>query len=127
MTDEDNWRVSEADWAARVAELERKLELTKLDRDLHKDAHLEGRATIAALKNAHAIHLDLDTEFGDQLTVEELRGLMQDAARYRWLCAGNGYFLEEEGIAGPWTKDGKAEADQAIDERMARAKAKEGK
>jgi hypothetical protein len=36
-----------------------------------------------------------------------------DAERYRWLCDGNGYFLEEEQLCG-YTNE-KADADAAID------------
>ncbi|MGY6240585.1 hypothetical protein ACW910_24385 (plasmid) [Burkholderia ambifaria] len=40
-----------------------------------------------------------------------------DAERYRWLCDGNGYFLEEQAICG-YVND-KAEADAAIDASLA--------
>lgn len=40
----------------------------------------------------------------------------RDAARYRWLCNGNGYFLEERGIAGHGEE--KKAADEAIDAAM---------
>lgn len=47
-----------------------------------------------------------------------------DARRMRWLLAGNGYFMEEESLCGPWQPpgDGK-EADRArraIDREMER-------
>jgi hypothetical protein len=47
--------------------------------------------------------------------------LEQDAARYRWLCDGHGYFMEEEYLCGHSNE--KAKADAAIDA----ARAKEGK
>ncbi|CPF47814.1 hypothetical protein [Burkholderia pseudomallei] len=37
----------------------------------------------------------------------------RDAERYRWLCDGNGYFLEEQALCGHWNQ--KEEADAAID------------
>lgn len=42
---------------------------------------------------------------------EELR---RDAERYRWLCDGRGYFLEERGLCGHGPD--KEAADAAIDE-----------
>lgn len=46
----------------------------------------------------------------------------KDAARYRWLCDGNGYFLEEQTLCGHWNE--KARADAAIDAEIDRAAAK---
>lgn len=59
--------------------------------------------------------------------VAELRALLaqpasvpdevrRDAERYRWLCGGNGYFLEQLSLCGH--SDQKAEADAAIDAAM---------
>lgn len=44
---------------------------------------------------------------------DELAESQKDAERYRWLCDGNGYFMEEEGLCG-YGND-KADADAAID------------
>lgn len=41
---------------------------------------------------------------------------LKDAARYRWLCDGNGYFMEENMLCGH--SNNKAEADAMIDEAM---------
>lgn len=46
----------------------------------------------------------------------EIERNARDAARYRWLCNANGYFMEEHGLCG-YTND-KPEADQAIDIAM---------
>lgn len=40
----------------------------------------------------------------------------KDADRYQWLCDGNGYFMEEQGICGHSNE--KAEADRQIDIAM---------
>lgn len=40
----------------------------------------------------------------------------KDAARYRWLCDGHGYFMEENSLCGHGND--KAEADAAIDREM---------
>lgn len=40
----------------------------------------------------------------------------KDAERYRWLCDGNGYFMEEESLCGHCNE--KEEADKAIDAAM---------
>lgn len=53
--------------------------------------------------------------------ISRLRAAERDAGRYRWLCDGNGYFMEEAGLCGA-TND-KGEADRQIDDAMA---AKEG-
>jgi hypothetical protein len=45
--------------------------------------------------------------------IAEVRALREDAERYRWLCNGNGYFLEEEQLYGHVNQ--KSEADEAID------------
>ncbi len=45
----------------------------------------------------------------------ELNGNRDDAARYRWLCSGHGYFMEESGLCnvpGLYEKD---RADGEID------------
>lgn len=43
-----------------------------------------------------------------------------DARRMRWMLAGNGYFLEEEGLCGhsPCREDEQNEARRIIDEAM---------
>ena len=43
--------------------------------------------------------------------------LQKDAARYRWLCDGNGYFMEEEMLCGHGND--KPMADVAIDYAIA--------
>lgn len=50
-----------------------------------------------------------------------------DAKRFRWLLAGNGYFMEEEFLCGHHPTDEKErdQAREAIDDAMARD-AKEG-
>jgi len=58
------------------------------------------------------------------VTVASQLALIADAARYRWLCNGNGYFLEEQGIAGHGEE--KDAADRAIDEAMRRAQSRSG-
>lgn len=45
--------------------------------------------------------------------VQEIEELKADAERYRWLCNGNGYFLEEEQLCGHGNN--KDLADAAID------------
>lgn len=52
----------------------------------------------------------------DQLKTEN-EALRKDAERYRWLCDGNGYFLEEIGLCGHGNE--KSEADKEIDIAMA--------
>lgn len=47
------------------------------------------------------------------MLTEENEELREDAERYRWLCNGNGYFLEEEQLCGHFNQ--KSEADEAID------------
>ena len=42
--------------------------------------------------------------------------MRRDAERYRWLCDGNGYFMEERGLCGHWNE--KEEADKEIDAAM---------
>lgn len=53
----------------------------------------------------------------DQLRAENER-LRKDAERYRWLCDGNGYFMEEQGLCGHGNEKGIS--DQQIDAAMAR-------
>lgn len=53
---------------------------------------------------------------GDVTLIEQLQRMAQDAARYRWLCDGNGYFMEEEGLCGHDNE--KSEADRQIDIAM---------
>ena len=48
--------------------------------------------------------------------VEFIRELAVDAERYRWLCDGNGYFMEEAGLCH--INNEKPEADAAIDKAM---------
>jgi len=47
-----------------------------------------------------------------------------DAERFRWLLAGNGYFMEENSLCGPWKPDEREmdHARAAIDKAMARDK-----
>lgn len=47
--------------------------------------------------------------------IDELRN---DAERYRWICDGHGYFMEEEYLCGH--ENEKSAADAAIDKRMAK-------
>ena len=44
----------------------------------------------------------------------------KDAARFRWLLDGNGYFLEEAGLCGhaPCSPQEQSDARRAIDEAM---------
>jgi len=45
--------------------------------------------------------------------------VLADAARFRWLLDGNGYFLEEHGLCGgPTDQEGQDEARWEIDEAM---------
>ena len=44
---------------------------------------------------------------------DEIESLREDAARYRWLCDGNGYFMEENQLCGHGND--KTKADAAID------------
>lgn len=46
----------------------------------------------------------------------EAEATRKDADRYRWLCNGNGYFMEEEGLCG--FDNQKEKADAAIDAAM---------
>ena len=46
----------------------------------------------------------------------EDESVRKDAERYRWLCDGNGYFMEERGLCGHWNE--KEEADKEIDAAM---------
>lgn len=48
--------------------------------------------------------------------LEAAREDAEDAARYRWLCDGNGYFMEEAGLCH--INNEKPEADAAIDKAM---------
>lgn len=48
--------------------------------------------------------------------LEAAREDAADAARYRWLCDGNGYFMEEAGLCH--INNEKPEADAAIDKAM---------
>lgn len=48
--------------------------------------------------------------------LDALQAAQKDAERYRWLCDGNGYFLEEEMLCG--YENEKQEADDAIDAAM---------
>lgn len=50
--------------------------------------------------------------------VAELEELRKDAERYRWLCDGNGYFMEENSLCGH--DNDKEEADAEIDAAMAK-------
>jgi hypothetical protein len=72
--------------------------------------------------------------FADEYTKEDLLRLLSaakdalrqaaenaaDAARMRWMLAGNGYFMEEEMLCGhgPCSEKEQAEARQKIDEQM---------
>lgn len=47
---------------------------------------------------------------------EEMEELRKDAARYRWICDGNGYFMEENMLCGHSNE--KQKADEAIDAEM---------
>lgn len=49
-----------------------------------------------------------------------LAGAESDAARYRWIVDGNGYFLEERGLCH--VSNEKDEADRAIDEEIGKVK-----
>lgn len=51
----------------------------------------------------------------DQL-LERIAELEKDAERYRWLCDGNGYFMEENYLSGVYHT--KQEIDVVIDEAM---------
>lgn len=57
-----------------------------------------------------------------RITIDELQAeveaLRTDAERYRWLCDGNGYFMEEEMLCGH--SNDKAEADKRIDRAMSK-------
>jgi len=48
--------------------------------------------------------------------IARLRAAEKDAARYRWLCDGNGYFMEQQFLCGH--SNDKLAADLAIDEAM---------
>ena len=62
----------------------------------------------------HALWISAERQLAKlQVEVQELRA---DAARYRWLCDGHGYFMEESGLCGSW--DEKEIADPIIDEAM---------
>ena len=58
-----------------------------------------------------------DDGFG---TEEYQRKLEEDAKRFRWLLAGNGYFMEEEGLCGhgPCNSEEQDEARYQIDQAM---------
>lgn len=66
---------------------------------------------------------DVEAQAADEARAEvrklkaENEALRKDAGRYHWLCNGNGYFMEENGLCGH-TPD-KAKADAEIDEAMA--------
>lgn len=47
----------------------------------------------------------------------ELEQYRKDALRYRWLCNGNGYFMEEQMLCH--VSNDKEDADAAIDSAMA--------
>ena len=47
---------------------------------------------------------------------DDVEALRRDAERYRWLCNGNGYFMEEEMLCGH--SNDKADADRQIDIAM---------
>lgn len=57
-------------------------------------------------------------EFIDAATIEHVdtESMRKDAERYRWLCNGHGYFMEEEMLCH--ITDEKPAADLAIDTRM---------
>lgn len=65
---------------------------------------------------SHHANYVLVAEERDQLKAE-VEALRKDAIRYQWLCNGNGYFMEEQGICGH--SEEKTEADAAIDYAMA--------
>jgi hypothetical protein len=50
--------------------------------------------------------------------IEYLSSLLADAKRYRWLCDGNGYFMEESGLCNVKDIPEKARADEEIDKAM---------
>ncbi len=54
----------------------------------------------------------------EPVVVQDYPELRKDAERYRWLCDGHGYFMEEAGLCGHSNE--KQRADQEIDEAMAK-------
>jgi hypothetical protein len=53
---------------------------------------------------------------GQRRLNRKIKRLEADAARYRWLCNGNGYFMEERSLCH--FSNEKSEADAAIDEEI---------
>lgn len=75
--------------------------------------------------NSPCVLTDGPAEFNDvalirlsdyEILQAECEKLRKDAERYRWMCDGNGYFLEHEMLCG--FENEKAEADAAIDAAM---------
>lgn len=64
--------------------------------------------------------LDRDPDLVLSEAARRLKELEADAARFRWLLNGNGYFMEEEGICGhgPYDEQEQNEARAKIDEAM---------
>lgn len=76
----------------------------------------EGPGDVPAYCSDHGMPPELE----DPIKVMErgrfLAGYVDDAKRYRWLCNGHGYFMEEQGLCGHGNE--KESADKAIDEQM---------
>jgi hypothetical protein len=93
-----------AEVLALINELER---VKTLNHQQFGDA-IRKNAEVEALKRGMVGDYDLDA------WLEFSTGSVQkDADRYRWICDGNGYFMEEQMLCGH--SNDKAEADRQID------------
>lgn len=73
------------------------------------------KAELNCLKGSSSLEKELSDKTLLSLLLKGDR-LQKDADRYRWLCDGNGYFMEEQMLCGHSNE--KAEADRQIDIAM---------
>ena len=85
------------------------------ERDLSERMTLAEAQELLGLPDVfHRMHLPSgETVLGSGQAMDEMKEMYKDAERYRWLCDGNGYFLEEEWLCGQANE--KPAADEAID------------
>lgn len=83
--------------------------------------------TSGGAQHCYGCYTMKECELGDYVEWEayealqaECEKLRKDAERYRWMCDGNGYFLEHEMLCG--FENEKAQADAAIDAAMQEVK-----
>lgn len=74
----------------------------------------------SAMEKDDAAYVEKASPWLIRALLAERAELLRDAGRYRWICNGNGYFMEENMLCH--VSNDKAEADAAIDAAIATAR-----